>query len=176
MVEDLQVVMLDLDAAIEQLIVLGEKDPLTIARKLEKRHGKAWVVAELSARREDLIAEIARHAVGRDRRHRESALTLVASSDKAMVDAEVKVAEIWIPGCGYKRIGECTAAEMRDRREMNFAFARGLIVRGAWCGDVADQMEAEGVAFVGGLSKLPPFPGIEDAIAVLPAARRELSA
>ncbi|MEA2387029.1 MAG: hypothetical protein QOJ22_1203, partial [Thermoleophilaceae bacterium] len=53
-----------LEAAIRQLIELGFKDPLTIARRLESTHEPGWLAAQLAMLSEDLIAEIARKQLG----------------------------------------------------------------------------------------------------------------
>ena len=57
-----------LDDAVRQLIELGFKDPLTIARRLENLHDADWVATQLVMLSEDLIAEIARKQLGQRRR------------------------------------------------------------------------------------------------------------
>jgi len=60
-----------LEDAIAQQINLGIKDPLEIARNIEKLYGTAWMGEQLVAYAEDLVAGMARMRLGATRRSAE---------------------------------------------------------------------------------------------------------
>src|SRR5688500_16738878 len=100
---------LDLMEAILQLVNLGEKDPLTIYRKLEERHGTEWLATALFQYRGQIIPEIARHVLGNERRQAVETIATVARSERKVSKREVKLAAVFVPGEGYKKVGELTA-------------------------------------------------------------------
>lgn len=151
--------MADLDKEIASLIALGEKDPSTIVEKLEKMHGEAWLREQVAMFAHDVATQMARAAVGSQRR----ALERRISPGDKMTSAEMKGAGIWVPGPDghrvWKKAGEATAADLRAKAAWYERLALGSMKRATWCRDVADKMDAEGVATLGKLrGELPPLP------------------
>jgi hypothetical protein len=148
-----------LHEAIAQLIELGEGDPLTIARKIEKNHDKHWLSAELLALAEDLMAEMARQELGRVRRSREVALR----PGDMVSSAEMKLAKVWVPGFGYKPAAEVTPADAAAKVRWYQAASTALMRRAVWWADVLGMMKAEGAGTLGKLkAALPPLPDGDD--------------
>jgi hypothetical protein len=89
----------DLSAVIEQLVNLGEKDPLTIVRKLEERHGADWLREQGALHAADFAADLARRLLGSQRRQAEVALR---PGDRA-TSADLQIKSYWIPEAGLNR-------------------------------------------------------------------------
>ena len=156
---------MNLEEAIAQLIGLGEKDPLVIARKIEERQGHAWLVEQLSAYAEDLVAELARQRLGSRRRTAEVAIR----PGDPITSAEMKIATTFIPGVGWKKYADLTADDLDVRASMYDRLATAMGVRSAWCREVAGLMRAEGVRTLGKLkADLPVLPeiGLAELVAV----------
>jgi hypothetical protein len=150
---------LSLEAAIRQLIELGFKDPLAIARRLESMHGPDWLAAQLAMLSEDLIAEIARKELGRRRRGYELAL----KPGQPLAYANMKLAGFWIPAEDgtptWKAAAEVTAEDLDRRAAWYESFAIGVLRRAQWCRRVAALMRHEGAAVLAELrAELPPLP------------------
>lgn len=145
---------MDLDEAIAQLVNLGEKDPLTIARKLASDHGEEWVRDELLARSEDLLALLARAVLGSQRRSAEMALqpgNIVATS-------ELKLRSYWVPDEGWKRANELTRDDLLARAHWYDLIAHASSKRAAWLRRVVDLMDKQGVSTLGDVhGELPPL-------------------
>jgi hypothetical protein len=132
----------DLEAAIQQLIHLGEKDPLTIARKLKKRFGEKWLLGELLARDEEILAEIARHRLGS--RRRGAQLATVVRSTKAQ--SELLLSPVWIPVTkegegGWKSLGDVTASDLRELAIYHARLSAAADRMSQWCIECAKLME-----------------------------------
>lgn len=144
-----------LEAAIAQLIELGENDPLDIARKLEHRHGLDWLTGELASHREEIVAEIARQVLGRRRR----SAALPAVIEQTGTKREIMLAPIFIPGEGWKSLGDCTAADLVAREQFYLKAAGAMVRWASWCRECVEAMRAQGVTKLGKLTgPLPQLP------------------
>jgi hypothetical protein len=144
-----------LDSAIESLINLGEKDPLVIARKLKKRYGNDWVVAELMARDEEILAEMARLRLGNLRR---SAVKSVSITHAPKQRSELMIASMWVPNVGWKKVGDLTPEDLRKRAHFHMALSLRNEQIAQWCNECADEIEKEGVQTMGDLHVIPSLP------------------
>jgi len=152
---------IDLDVAIEQLVRLGERDPLNIARKLIERYGQEWAELEVALRAEGFITALARERLSGARRRAE--LDLV-SGDEISAGA-IKTAKFWIPNQGWKQAAELTSGDLRARANWYHAFVLAARRREAWCREVADLMDREGAAFLGDLqAPIPALPSGEEVL------------
>ena len=150
---------LDLEEAIEQLITLGEKDPLTIARKLIERHGSEWAEHEVALRAEDYIQIMARMRLGTRRRSAEVALR--PGDERSQI--EFRVSSIWIPMEGWLPASAVTAPMLREKAAFYGKIAEASIRRKYWYLEVADLMDAQGVPTLAEYSgDLPPLPSAGD--------------
>lgn len=146
---------MNLEEAIGQLIELGEKDPLNIARRVESNYGHDWLVEQLSLYSEQLVAELARQRLGSVRRRAEAAI----QPGDPVSSGEMKLKAIWIAGYGYKRVADVTAEDLELRASMYRRLAGVMLVRADWCLDVVALMRAEGVLTLGELrADLPVLP------------------
>ena len=144
-----------LDEAITQLIELGEKDPLEIARKIEKRHGTDWLASELSAQAEQLVAQIARQRLGAVRRSAEVALR----PGDEVSQADMKIAKVWVPEHGWKVAAELTSEDLLLKAAWYERLSFAASSRAQWCREVAEMIVADGVSKLGRLKRpLPPLP------------------
>lgn len=147
-----------LDEAIAQQIELGQKDPLEIARQVEKLHGSEWLAAELSAHAEQLVAQIARQRLGSIRRSAEVALR----PGDDMSQQEMKIAKVWVPEQGWKVAADLTADDLLTKAAWYERLSGAAMQRASWCREVADMIVADGVAKLGRLKRpLPPLPAGE---------------
>lgn len=149
---------MNLEEAIQQLINVGEKDPLEIARKIGKKYDSKWLAAELTAHAEDIISGIARQRLGAMRRSAE--LALQPGNDNSQ--NQLRVAKAWIPGVGWKSASDLTADDLRARAEWYDGLVRASARRAEWCREVAGLMEAEGVETLGKLKA--QLPALADGI------------
>jgi hypothetical protein len=145
-----------LDDAVEQLVVIGYRDPLDIARKIIDLHGEDWVNKELGALAEDIISDYARKKLGAYRRSAELAL----SPGDYVAENRMKIAKFWVPGYGYKQVAELTIEDLRAKAEWYGVFRRAAHRREIWCLQTAELLEAEGVVTVGQLQT--PLPALVD--------------
>ena len=144
-----------LEEVIEQMVNLGEKDPLTIAKKVFERFDKLWVGAELLMLAEDLIADMARRQLGAVRRSAELAI----HPGDEIADNNMRLAKMWIPGEGYKVVAEVTASDLHKKSNWYRNFAAGALKRAVWCEQVIDLLKNEQVEMIGQLKKgLPMLP------------------
>ena len=139
--------------AIEQLVDLGEKDPREIAAKLRHRHGDDWLAAELFAAADDLVAEVARHVLGANRR---SSLSLARVAE--LPKREVMLQAAFLPGVGWVKFGDF-AAEDFDRLASTYRKGASALARYAeWCESAAARMREQGASrfreLKGGLPEL----------------------
>lgn len=146
----------DLEREIEQMVNLGERDPLDIARKIIDRHEPGWVGAELLARAEDIIAEFARRQLGSVRR---SAELMLRPGDE-FAEGAMRLAKIWVPGSGWKVAADLTSADLRARADWYQKFANAALRRRNWCLEVAALMEIEGAETLGKLKA--PLPALSE--------------
>jgi len=148
-----------LEAAVRQLIDLGFKDPLEIARRLETMHDPGWLATQLVMLSEDLIAEIARKQLGQRRRGYEVAL----KPGQPIAHANMRLVGFWIPADdgtpAWKAAGEVTPEDLDRRATWYESFAIGVLRRAQWCRQVAALMRHEGVPVLGQLrAELPALP------------------
>lgn len=149
---------MNLDEAINQLIELGEMDPLEIARKIEKRHGPEWLALELSAHAEQIVAQIARQRLGSVRRSAEVALR----PGDELSQGEMKIAKVWVPNVGWKVAGELTPEDLEAKASWYERLASASVIRASWCREVAQMIRDDGVTKLGRLKRpLPPLPSGE---------------
>lgn len=150
---------LDLEEAIEQLINLGEKDPLVIARKLIERNGEEWAQHEVALRAEDYIQIIARMRLGATRRSAEVALR--PGDERSQI--EFRVSSIWIPMEGWLPASAVTAPMLREKAAFYGKLADAAIRRRYWYLEVADLMDAQGAGTLAEYNgDLPPLPAAGD--------------
>lgn len=151
-----------LEEAIAQRINLGDKDPLTIARKIIENHDDEWLVEELTGLAEDLIAEMSRRRLGDQRRRAEVALR----PGDPVSTGELKLRSVWVPGESggdWKRAADVTAEDAEAKARWYLGLARAAQRRAMWWLDVAGMIRADGVANLGALKRdLPVLPGDED--------------
>lgn len=153
-----------LEVAIRQLIELGYKDPLQIARELERSHEPGWILGQLAMLAEDLVTEIARKQLGQRRRGFELALR----PGLPMTHANMKLAGFWIPDHSgvpsWKAADEVTPEDLDRRAAWYESFAIGVLRRAQWCRQVAALMRQEGAPVLARLrAELPPLPEPEPA-------------
>lgn len=138
-----------------QLIELGEKDPLLIARKIEAQQGRDWLAEQLAAYAEQLVAEIARQRLGSLRR---SAQIALRPGDE-VAQSELKLRSFWIPSQGWKRAADVTAEDLLERAAWNERFASAVMVQAKWCRDVAQLLIDQGARTLGRFKgDLPALP------------------
>lgn len=152
-----------LDEAIAQLVSVGIRDPLTIARKLEEQYGDEWVTAELVARAEDILTEYARRYVSAERRSNVVALR----TRDIRAQSEIMTKYLWYPGeHGYtewKRIADFTAEDWDRRAAFMEQQAVGVLKGAMWCRQNAKLVRDAGVETTGQLTvDLPPLPDAGD--------------
>lgn len=148
--------MATLDEAINQQIELGEMDPLTIARKIEKLHGEEWLAAQLAAQAESLVAEIARKRLGSVRRSAEIALR----PGDEISQSDMKIAKVWVPEHGWKRAADLTRDDLLAKAAWYDKLVGAAAARAEWCREVAGMVAAEGVKKLGQLKQ--PLPQLPD--------------
>lgn len=147
---------LSLEGAIQQLINLGEHDPLSIARKIEQRFEEDWLRDELYALRQDFICDLARNRINGRRRSAMTALRAGKPKTELMLTGE------WVPGKnpGWKKLSQWTAEDLRAR-EHYYRKVSGTMVRLAdWCSECVALMEAENVKTLGKVKA--PLPTLDD--------------
>lgn len=155
-----------LDDALEQLVIIGERDPIDIARKIIDRNGEDWVSRELLALAEDIIAQFARQKLGSVRRSAEIAL----HPGDYVSEGRMKEAKFWVPGSGWKQVADLTAEDLRTKATWYATFRRAAARREIWCLETADLIDAQGVVTVGQLEvPLPALPE-DDEVLGLPVA------
>lgn len=144
-----------LEEAIHQLVNLGEEDPSTIVRKLEKRHGAEWLRDQVAADAPRFAAELARAALGSRRRSAEVALR----PGSQITSADMKVQKVWIPEVGWKVFASCTVDDLLARARFYDSIVVAARKRSAWFVEIVELMRVERVRTVGRLkATLPPLP------------------
>lgn len=146
-----------LDDAIEQLVVLGERDPIDIARKIIDRNGEDWVGKELLDMAEDVIAIYARMKLGSRRRSAEVALY----PGDYVSEGRMKLAKFWVPGSGWKQVGELNAQDLLAKADWYANFRRAAARREIWCRKTAELLDEQGVTTISQLEV--PLPALPDA-------------
>lgn len=152
---------LSLEAAIEQLINLGENDPVTIAQKLAHQHGGDWVARELAAHWEDILAEIARQRLGSLRR---SAIETIGvrARQGSVTKREAVLATLYVPKVGYIKLGDATTDDLLEAAAYRRRLANGLIRWSDWLESLAALLSEQGVGRVRELrGALPDLPAGE---------------
>lgn len=150
-----------LEAAIGQLIDLGEKDPLLIARKIEQQQGREWLAGQLAAYAEQLVAEIARQRLGALRRSAQVALR----PGDSVAQGELRIRSFWIPGEGWKRAADVTPDDLFARADWNERFAGAVLAQARWCRDVGQLLLDAGAATLGKFrGELPALPDAQGAL------------
>lgn len=155
-----------LELAIQQMINLGERDPLDIAKKLEIRYGVNWVNEQLALYSEDILATFARERLNTLRRTSELALR----PGDAHSQAEIMIRKFWVPGEGWKQAGELTISDLEARAGWYDKFAFAAMRRAAWLREVANMMREDNVSFLKELEReLPALPENAEELDVLSA-------
>lgn len=155
---------LSLEHAIQQLINLGDKDPLVIARKIDERYETNWLRDELYALREDVISDIARRRINGLRRSAMMALR------KGKPATELLLLGEWVPdhkgGGGWKKLADWTEFDLRSRENYYRKMSATSIRLADWCHECIELMRAEGAKKLGRIkAPLPALSVIEkDAI------------
>jgi len=149
---------MNLEEAILQLIELGEKDPLVIARKIVERNDADWLAEQMLPYCEQFLSELSRQRLGSQRRS--SQLALRPGDDLA--DAELKLRSVWVPEQGWKRAADMTADDLDVRAAYLERLAGSIAIQASWFREVSGLMRAEGAKTLGRLkAALPPLPGHE---------------
>ncbi len=148
-----------LDSAIAQLLNLGERDPLTIARKLLDLRGGDWIADQLAAHWEEIITEIARQRIGSERRSTITSLSEFARKGKSAPKREVVLLTIYTPSRGYIAIGDATDADLAEAATLRRKLAEGLFRWADYFDALREQLQAQGVQRVRDLKgSLPELP------------------
>lgn len=150
-----------LEDAIEQLINLGESDPITITRRLANLHGGDWIARELASHWEEIIAEIARQKLGQQRRA--AVLTIGARSRQGAVSKkEAVLTTLFVPRLGYIKLGEATAQDLLEAAAYRRRLAVGLLRWSDWLESLAAMISEQAVEKVKELKgSLPDLPAPE---------------
>ena len=152
-----------LEAAIEQLANLGEKDPLVIVAKLEKRYGVEWLREQGAAHASDFAADIARRILGARRRSSEVRVlpgNVVAKSEM-MVASICLYDEDGLPF--WKPFGEATPEDLERKAMMLDGLAIGVLRRSRWYRECAELAKAEGAKDMGHVkAELPALPDADE--------------
>lgn len=149
-----------LEEAIEQIVKLGEKDPLEIARKVIRRYDEKWLAAELVGHGEEIVAEIARQRLGHNRRSSVAALPAVLTGKKPK--REIMLASIFIPGVGHKALGDCTAADHAAREQFYLNISDSALRWAAYHGEWKAAILAQGVERTSQVKG--PLPELQEAV------------
>jgi len=150
---------MNLEEAILQLIELGEKDPLVIARKLEERDTNGWLAEQMFAYREQFLSELARHRLGSQRRSSQLALR----PGDVLATAELKLRSVWVPEQGWTRAADMTVDDVDARAAYLERLSWSIGSQAAWFREAASLMRAEGAKTLGRLkASLPPLPGQDE--------------
>jgi hypothetical protein len=158
---------LGMKRAIAQEINLGRKDPREIAERIMAQHDAQWLQSEMLALAADVIEDLARNQLGAERRQSIKALRSRDLKGKNIAVEEVMLRSVWIPTEDlsyplYKRLADCTAAELRSRADYLDRLAVGVLKQAMWAREVAQRIEDAGVERAGQLSSLPELPENED--------------
>lgn len=147
---------LDLEAAIEQQINLGLKNPHEVYQALCKQFGPEMVDALVQPHHADFVAYMARQRLNVLRRADIARITPSALTDKAIL-----LRSLWVPsedGIVYKRIADMTAEDFEKRAEYLERMVGAISRHATWCRDVAATIRERGVMVAGELDKLPALP------------------
>lgn len=154
-----------LDEAISNLIETGEKDPLTIARKIEQRQGSDWLASELLSLAEDLIVQRASSRLNARRR----ADVVAIRPGAAMVKAELGLETLWVPnllapGVGARKpMNECTPEDFDAAAAYREAKALTVLRHAGWFREMAARMRAQGAdTFADYRGELPELPAPDE--------------
>lgn len=150
----------DLSRFIDRELNLGQRDPHLIYERLKTQLGEEKLRDLALPYLPDLVTDMARQRMNQIRR------TAIAKiSKKTLQDPEVILKSLWVPsereGIVYKRIGDMTAEDFRARAAYLDRMVVGIAVHAAWCREVADQIEIQGVTFAKELGGLPELPVLE---------------
>lgn len=158
-----------LDEAIAQQIALGEKDPLTIARKVERLNGREWLAERLLELGEDIVAERARRRLDANRR----AGVLAIRPGAGLKKAELGLETVWVPnalapGVGARKpLNECTPEDFDAVASYREGIVRKVLAHAAWFREVAARMRTAKAAtfreFKGEVPELPESDELEAA-------------
>lgn len=147
-----------LDEAIAQQITLGEKDPLTIARKIQKTLDSEWLSSELLSLAEELVADRARHRLGSQRK---SSMVALRPGDQ-VATSELRLRSVWVPGKGWIRAADMTDEDCDCVAAFYTRLASASTIRANWYATVASMIREEGVPTLGRLkAALPELPAGE---------------
>lgn len=147
----------DLVQHIEQELNLGQRDPHKIWKRLERKLGKEKLQELALPYLPDFISDMARQRLNQQRRTAIAKITTKALENQA----EVMLKSLWVPseeGIVYKRIADMSADDFRDRASYLDRMVVGIAVHAAWCREVADAMDKQGVAQAKDLAVLPSLP------------------
>jgi hypothetical protein len=105
-----------------------------------------------------VLADIARHELGRVRRSMEVALR---PGDVA-ASANIKTAKVWVPGSGFKRAADVTQEDALAIARWYHKAGTSLFRRSAWWYEVVGVMKEQAVTTLGMVKgALPPLPDDE---------------
>lgn len=154
-----------LDEAIAQQIGLGLKDPVEIARTIEKRSDRHWLANALFELGEDIIAERARRRLNAGRRANVIAIRPGSGIDKA----QLGLRSLWVPnliapGVGaWKPMNECTPDDFDSAAAYREGAARSILVQAGWFRELSARMRAARAAtFLEFKGELPVLPEADE--------------
>jgi hypothetical protein len=145
--------VLSLEEAIQQIINLGQHDPLTVTREIEERYEIEWLKEELYALREEFISYLARQRINNRRR---SAMTALRKGKPG----DLMLAGEWVPNWGWKRLADWTAADLRSRENYYRKIAGSALLLADWCRQCIEIMETEKAKTLGKVKT--PLPALEE--------------
>lgn len=140
-----------LDQEIKKLVESGQNDPIDIARKIISEYSPEWVEAELYARAEEILSELARRLIA-------SKSQELATTEVPVPVAQHRALHMWIPGFGWKLRTLCTSTDLRARASWYQSLADAAILGRNWCLEVAALMDVEGARTLGDLRAELPAP------------------
>lgn len=150
-----------LDEAIAQLVDLGEYDPLTIAQKVESRHGREWLAEQLLAYAQEIVQDRARHVMRSTTRSTEVAIR----PGDVVSSAVLKTKKYWVPGEGWKPAKDMTPADFEARGRWYQRLSVAHAIMAAWCFEVSGLLRDTGAKtlreFKGTLPELPDAEELE---------------
>lgn len=143
--------MADLEQALDLVIEEGERDPLSVARKVIDTHGEHWVLNQLRPHMLEIVAGMARKKIR----------PLKRTPAPVPIDLSRQLEQrtrVWIPGVGYKIISDLTAEDLRKKAE-GFWRVEGIARRNRnLCLDLIEEMKKQGATRLGQLEgPLPPL-------------------
>lgn len=151
---------LTLEQVIERELNLGQKDPHAIYDRLSQQLGAEELLKLAVPYIPDLVSEMARQKLGRERRR-----SVARISHAGLNDPEIMLRSLWVPSedgkIVYKRIADMDDRDFDDRAAYLERMVVGIGRHAQWCRDVATMIRKAKVGVAGDLERLPELPELE---------------